>query len=110
MRKLVFVSSLLLISVTTHAGERVRCQHEVERQERSLSRESRANPEDKVRLIKQIDGDEFTVSREVGENIRALLLREDTLAFSFGNDSGTWLSIANENNCKVLLTTEVSEN
>ncbi len=109
MKTLFLASALLLASNAAHAGEHIRCQTAVERQEKSLASESLATPQDKAKLIKQLADGEFTTSKREDAQLLPLLQREDTLAFSFSNDAGTWLSIADAKSCKVLLTLQAVE-
>ena len=108
---LILATALLLPSLG-HARKRVetRCMLAVERQEDGLSSDSQASSEDKEDLIKQVAGDELILTKEEAAEVLTLLRRSDTLAFTFGNDAGGWLTIADAKTCKVLLTLQIQEN
>jgi hypothetical protein len=108
MTKIIVTLLCLLSASVTFAAEPL-CQRAVENQEKGLASESRAMPEDKTKLSRQLRNGEFTISKKDVGNVLALLQRTDTLAFSFGNDAGGWLSIANAQSCKILLTIQVVE-
>lgn len=108
MKKMVVVMMSLMVSSMAFAAKpAVRCQKAVEKQEDGLASESSATPEDKAVLLEQLRNGDFEVTEEEYTLIESLLERKDTLAFSFGNDAGAWLTIANAKTCKVLDTTQL---
>lgn len=108
MKTFIYLILAMVVSSNVFATTEVRCQKEVEKQERSLAMESRAMLVNKITLMKQIERGSFDqISHRTALFLLRLLSNKSAMPFTFTNDAGVWLTIADYTTCKVHYTKQI---
>lgn len=98
-----FVSTLCLIATTSAVPARARCPRPDETKPSDTSAESYEELDLKSELLAGLEGGYLNFTSEDETLVRELLRRPGTVAISFGDETGQWLSIADGDTGQVLL-------
>jgi hypothetical protein len=105
--KYVIFALLALSASSSFAADR--CKASVDEQSGGLADESSGVREKKSNIIAQIKAGETILDSVKEKRVLRLLERSGTIAYSYSNDAGTWLAIADANSCKILYVTQIEE-
>lgn len=103
MTKFILSAITAFYGISAFAATSDRCKAEVEAALPELAEDGGATAEDKNFLIQQIQNDETHLNQAEATELIGLLRARGTLAFSFVNDAGAWITVVDASTCKIIL-------